>query len=379
MKPQPPFCPNRYCSCHWLDRSPELAEGTWFVKDGTYSPDSVGRTQRYRCRSCGTRFSDQTFRLDFAVKLPLDYPTLFNHQISGSGIRDLARIQGVTDKVILNRISRLARQSIALHARMRAYLTLDEDLVADGFESFTWSQYFPNNIHMLVGKQSQYLYGADYANLRRKGRMRERQKRRRAELEKRFLPLPGEVLRSFTRLLGQLRRYAEKMTRSQLCLYTDEKQEYRRALGADSVELPEGGRLIHIRRSSKVARTRHNDLFAVNYYDRELRKDQANHVRESVQFSREVNNCMERLWVYSAWHNYRKPYRIGGRGGKERTHAQVAGVKKKQVEGLWEGFFYRRAFYSHLVLTESEQLAWFRAFRSPMQECSLPTLQYIAA
>ncbi len=42
-------------------------------------------------------------------------------------------------------------------------------------------------------------------------------------------------------------------------------------------------------------RTLNNDLFAVNYFDREIRKDQSNHTRETVQFSRDVNNAMDRL------------------------------------------------------------------------------------
>jgi hypothetical protein len=57
-------------------------------------------------------------------------------------------------------------------------------LVSDGFESFCRSQLFPHAIHLLCGARSQYLFVADYATLRRKGRMTEEQKRMREALEK---------------------------------------------------------------------------------------------------------------------------------------------------------------------------------------------------
>ena len=44
--------------------------------------------------------------------------------------------------------------------------------------------------------------------------------------------------------------------------------------------------------SGKAARTKNNRLFAVNYLDREIRKDNASHVRETVQFSRNGNSRM---------------------------------------------------------------------------------------
>ena len=103
-------------------------------------------------RSCGTRFSSQTFSLDYGVKKKLSYQEIFHHiTSSGSGIRALARLLGVTDKVITHRIGRLAirHRSSCLTPRETP---LQEDLTADGFESFTQSQYYPNNIHLLVGK-----------------------------------------------------------------------------------------------------------------------------------------------------------------------------------------------------------------------------------
>lgn len=377
----PPFCPNSYCPNHDPQSTHRPRSSPWYQKDGFYSTAVHPRIQRFRCRCCHTRFSSQSFSIDYAVKRPLPYRRIFEQLNSGSGVRCLARQLGVSEKVILNRLSRLARQSLALHAELRRSLRLQEDLAADGFESFTVSQYFPNNIHLLVGKSSQYLYGADYAHLRRKGRMREGQKCRREQLERRFRAPAGEITRSFERLMHHFLRYYERGGRRAVGVYTDEKREYAQVIaGPGGVgEQSRGGGIVHIRRSAKSARTLRNDLFAVNYYDRELRKDQGNHVRESVEFSRNVNNCMERLWVYAAYHNYLKPYRVLERGRCGRTHAQVAGIERKEVRKRWKRFFTQRWFVTHLDLSCSERYVWYRCYQTPLKRWAEELPAYLLA
>ena len=191
MMTKPRFCPNPGCTYHHQENISQGDKSPWYHKYGYYTCKVNRKVQRFICCSCGRQFSTQTFSLDYMVKKKIPYKRLFEQLNSGSGIRFLSRTFGVTDKVIVNRISRLARQAVGLNAKLRSCLSLTEDVAADGFESFTVSQYFPNNIHLLVGKESQYLYGADYAHIRRKGRMREEQKGKRKELEMRFRPRKG--------------------------------------------------------------------------------------------------------------------------------------------------------------------------------------------
>jgi transposase-like protein len=361
----PPFCPNPSCSMHSHSAIRNDPATRWFHRDGHYHSRIGGSIQRFRCTRCRTRFSSQTFSLDYAVKRKLPYKRIFQQLNSGSGVRQLARHLNVSEKVIINRAGRLARQSIALHSRLRPLLALSEHLCADGFESFTVSQYYPNNIHLLIGKRSQYFYGADYAHIRRKGRMSEYQKRRRRKLETVFRPSPQELSRSFERLMHQMLLYLHHRPPQVLRLYTDENQVYRQVIsrGQQLRALLNHRLFVHETRSSRLPRTTANDLFAVNYYDREVRKDQANHVRETVQFSRNVNNSMERLWIYAAYHNYSKPYRIRERSS--RTHAVAAGLSPRTIASSMKSFFTQRSLYSHLTLSVSEWFLWFRCYPTP--------------
>ena len=151
---RPPFCPNTGCSCHIDPDSPVAASLTrlrWYKRNGTYQTTVRGPVMRYKCLVCGRGFSEQTFSLDYFVKRTVDYRRLRNLLHSCVSVRAASRILGCSCDSVTNRTSRLARQCISAHARLLAATELGEDQAADGFQSFAVSQYFPNNIHLLVG------------------------------------------------------------------------------------------------------------------------------------------------------------------------------------------------------------------------------------
>ena len=187
------FCPNPHCGNHT-----PIKNTRWFIKAGCYSTLSGRVIQRYRCRACSMRFSRRTFHIDYCTHKHIDFRLIFQMLRSGAGIRDIARTLKVAPNTVQNRIGRLARQMMAVHASLTANLTPGENIAADGFLSFTGSQYFPTEITHLVGCESQFVYFFNAANLRRRGVMTAAQKRRRTELEKSFRPPQGSLPGSLT-------------------------------------------------------------------------------------------------------------------------------------------------------------------------------------
>jgi len=362
MPAYPPFCPNLSCDFH----TPGEDQDRWFIKRGTHPNRQLGPVQRFRCKACGKTFSTRTFSVHFATQVPIDLMRLLRSANSASGIRDMAREFGVTEKVILNRLSRMARQALGLHAELRRGIVLKEDLTADGFESFVGSQYWPNNFTLLVGAESQYLYSVDYAQLRRKGRMTEAQRLRRDELKRSVALARGQTEQSFARIVTEMGYlWGSGTDRPVMTLATDRHRSYRRVITGDG-ELLEGeasGRFIHLQIDSRSPRSRTNPLFSVNYFDREIRKDQACHVRETVQWSRDVNHAMDRMWLYGVWHNCFKARRI--RSPDRGTHAEYAGVAKNDLEQGKRRFFARRYFFSHLSFSDSMWRTWVRGWLTP--------------
>jgi len=365
MSLRPPCCPNKNCPRH--TQKPKPAH--WYTKDGTYDTLAFGTIQRYKCSHCGKRFSERTFHIDYYAKKNVNYRRIFRQLISTGSTRDIARELGISCASVANRISRLARNAIAVLEELKTEILLSEDLAADGFESFAVSQYFPNNIHILAGKASQYIWYLNYVPLRRKGRMQDAQKQRRSELEKHYLPPKGILTAQFRDLLLHAIAFARKADRP-LVLYTDEKLEYARAAAAiPMLKIWKAeNRFKHVRISSKKARTTTNDLFAVNYIDRQLRKDLANHVRETVCFTRNVNNGMERLLIYLLYHNHFKDFREGKPRYTGVSHAEVAGLDKETEKRALRQVFTRRKLLSLEKVSGEYLKVWKREMVTPLRK-----------
>jgi transposase-like protein len=358
----PPFCARVSCIHHEpKNHSPYQAYRPW----GFYNTKTFGKVPRYRCNSCGKTFSRQTFSLDYYAKRILSYQDIVQRLSSCESLSAIGRALVSSTDTISNRISRAARQALALSSTFSSSIHPDEDLAADGFESFCHSQYFPNNITLLVGASSQYVYAADHVTLRRKGRMTKVQKKKRAELETRWKARPGGIEHSFRRIADEAIRVYAQGRRSPLTLWTDEHQSYAMALthSPHHALLIESGFLRHQVVSSRAARTTSNPLFPVNYLDRELRKDLHEHVRETVCFGRNVNRQMERLSVYLLWHNTIKRHRAreGPRKNVEMTGCTTE-VDMEELKHIWVW----RAWRSLTELSDAMRETWERLRDTPL-------------
>jgi len=362
MEPfSPPFCASPSCELH---RRPGSSPYTQYTAWGFYKTSAFGRVQRFRCALCGKTFSSQTFRLDYYAKRLLDYEDISRRLCSCESLSAIGRATRASVDSISNRISRASRQALAFESELASSRRPDEDLAADGFESFCLSQYHPNNITILVGSESQFVYAADHTTLRRKGCMTAAQKQRRAALDRVWKPDPRGIERSFSRVAAESLRVLSDGRRAALSLWTDEHQDYPRAIRGSAClsALVDAGRIEHRTISSRAARTRANPLFPVNYLDRELRKDLHEHVRETGCFGRNVNRQMERLTLYLWWHNFRKAHRARG---EPRSHAEVAGYDLGRIKEGLRHIWKRRAWLTLTELTESMWDSWCRTRKSP--------------
>lgn len=346
----PEFCPNPACRYH--DR-PTAATTQWWVRFGTFLTRARGRIQRFRCLECGRTCSTQTFSVHYWTHYTNDLPWLLGQLSTCAGYRQIGRVAGVTHRVIQNRCRRLARNALAVMDLALSGVDLNEHLAMDGFESFTRSQYHPNNITHIVGCDSQFIYAAVHTLLRRKGTMTAAQKRHRSVIDAVWRP-QTTIAEQCGHMLGDLERPVCRAcdTRSEpLELRTDEHTAYRRAIASvDSFtrRIAEGT-LVHDRTSSRAARTRSNPLFAVNYVDRQLRTSLAEYVRETTRHGREVNAQMERFAIFMVVHNFLTPHRVSGRAQVlgEQTHAEVAGVTDAKITDLLRRMTTHRHVYSH--------------------------------
>ena len=366
---QPEYCPNP--SCRFYDRS--IADShLWYYRHGSFHTNARGTIERFRCRSCGKCCSTQTFSIHYWTHSTNDLVWLLHLLYSRSGLRQISRFAGCAYRVIENRIRRVARNSLAVMDAVFENLELQEDLTMDGLESYTRSQYHPNNFTTIVGSDSQFLYSVVHTLLRRSGRMTDRQKAMRGLIDMVWKP-PRSALRSDCQ--SMLHDMAPSMVaaaqrRGQLRIYTDEHNAYPKAIRGvrQLAEQTQVGRLVHHRTNSRKRRTKTNPLFAVNYVDRQMRKNMGEHVRETITQGREVNCQMERMAVFMVLHNFFTPHRIGDRvdGRSYPSRGECAGLQTPRVRSTIRRYLTHRHIYGHCRgKPERIRRVWKHAYETP--------------
>ena len=144
-----------------------------------------------------------------------------------------------------------------------------------------------------------FIYGFTDSELRRKGRMTDHQRVRRAELEHTLgRPDPKSIELECAELLRLIAPEPQR-----LILHTDEHPAYPRAIR----------RVPHLvidqhTTSSRAVRTTRNPLFAINHTDSLIRHCCAEHKRETIAFARRRQCSAERVWVFTVWKNWIKSY-----------------------------------------------------------------------
>jgi hypothetical protein len=360
-----PFCPHPDCLLH--ARAPE---SRWYYPHGSYWTKTFGTVERFKCFFCGTTFSSQTFSTQYYVKKKVDLAALSERHAASQSGRAIGRALSLSTGTVQNRLDRLARQSLALHAHLRPQADPHEAVCVDGFVSFDGSQFFPNEITFSITASSRFILDLSHASHRRSGSMTRFQRQRASELYPAWKPEPKAVERAFRDVLDSMITERPPSFTAPLVIITDEKPEYDRVLSAHPVFRTQDAahRIVHHTVNSKLPRTWQNPLFASNYLDRELRKDQANHHRESTCFSRNVANGLSRLACYMVRHNYFKKYLIKGPVADDRTHADVAGIPQALLHTELKHFFSDRAFLTRCRLSVPMMRIWRKTFTTPLKQ-----------
>ena len=310
----PPHCPRTDCRFHGC------AEGWRWRRHGTFTrASSPRRIPRFRCGHCGHTFSSQTFSTCYWLKRPDVLPATAHRLLACSGYRQIAREAHCSPSTVRCHANRLGRHALLWLHRHRPAGPVAEPLVIDGFEGFAHSQYHPLYLNLVIGAASHYGYAFTFTELRRKGRMSAPQKRRRADLERRFGRPEPRGIEHGTRAALEL-----AVPRPQtLVVRSDEHVDYPRAIRGLRRH-----RIQHERTSSQVARTVGNPLFPVNRLDLLLRHNSANHKRETIAFSKTLQSVVYRCAWLLVWVNWTKPFSERHGGG---TPAMRLGRSERPV------------------------------------------------
>jgi len=361
-----PHCPNPSCVNFHAPRA-----GKWYQRYGSHHTEAFGEVPRFKCTSCGKTFSTQTFHIDYYAKKVIDYEPIIEHLVTASGNLDLYRKLGVSADSVENRIERLCRVVLAIHSALLQALPLQEDFAADGLESFSYSQFFPNHVNLIAGSRSEFIYELGLAVLRRKGRMTEHQREKRKVLETIGRADPKGIEKSMRHLAEDLTHRLASKGVVRRVLFSDEHPAYPRAFR----RIPDFPlQLLHVQIPSTTPRTWLNPLFPVNYLDRQLRKDSSDLVRQTVQFAHCPSSLMARMAIYRFYHNCVIPRRVRAcRRKNHETHAERAGVPPELLKAIIARHWMHRCFLLKQNLGAEERSTWLCEWRNP----GIPSGRYV--
>jgi transposase-like protein len=312
----PPFCPNPNCKHHNNSGEPWPYKKIGFYRRFT----APHRIQRFTCKTCKRSFSTQTFSTTYWQKIPDLDAQIIMKTIGCMANRQLAKDLKVSQETINRHIAHLGRHCLLFHQQMMKGSPSVHEVVVDGFESFEYSQYFPIHHHIAVEKDTDFIIYFTDSELRRKGRMTDVQKKRRAKLENEFgRPDPKAIEKDMLELLEVV--LGDQLT---AIVYSDDHPAYRRSIKALLTEID------HRVTPGKAHRDQNNSLWVMNLLDLLIRHCSANHKRETIAWSKRRQASVERLAILLVWRNYMKGRREKVRGSP--TPAMERGMMDRPLE-----------------------------------------------
>jgi transposase-like protein len=181
---QPPFCPLSGC--------PSSA-GSAFLwrRSGSYRRACDGRrVPRFLCRSCGRRFSAQTFRLNYREQKPHVDALVLHCLVSKVTHRQTARVLKLDRKTVHRRLHRFAPSLRDLHRgvlqRARRWGGIRGSFSLDELETFEQNRRLcPVTVPVLIERKTLFVVHAEVAPMAARGNLGRREREKLDEREAR--------------------------------------------------------------------------------------------------------------------------------------------------------------------------------------------------
>jgi len=340
----PPRCPNPSCD-HHSRPSPRFYEHR-----GYYQPKCRKEpVPRFRCRTCRRGFSRQTFRYDYCDHRPDCNAPVFIQLVSGTGLRQAARIVGLNPQSVQDKLVKMARTLRRLQRNLCPQLSEDRTYLLDEEETFETASIRPLTMPVVIERSTWFVVATAVGSIRRLAKPGSA-RRAKQDLEEKVARRPDQSRACVQQVLDELARTAPT---GRLVLQTDEKQTY--AVIARKVF---GERLEHETTRSTMARCSYNPLFPINMTMAMTRDNCGRLRRRSWLVTKKGDRLANHLVVFTVYRNYVR--RRFNRDQEAETPAKILGLLPRQLH-------------------QEEVLAWRQDWgdRSihPMSECGSHTVR----
>lgn len=294
----PPFCP--YPECGSRSSSQVF---TWYRR-GSFRRKCDGRyVARFSCKTCGRRFSFQTYRFDYRWRIPRLHRQLFHLFVAKVTMRQMARMLNVRRPTVERRLLRLGEHCRRLHRDFLDRRLPQQGLTGifqlDELETFeTDRRLKPVTMPILIERNSYFVVSADVAPLGARGHLSPALKVRQERFEAREGVRRSGSVDAVTQCFQDLARFHHR--EGVIHLESDRKSSYRRIF-RELIGKRFGS---HTTVHSKKKRDHCNRLFPINHTLAMMRDGISRLVRRSWGASKRRDRLLVHFWIWLVYRNY---------------------------------------------------------------------------
>lgn len=311
----PPRCPAQTCEQH------HRPTAGFYVRRGFYFPKCRPEgVPRFCCKSCGRRFSRQTFRHDYRDKRPHDNAQVFLQLVSGTGMRQTARLLQMDPRTVQRKQRKLAATLGPLHDNLSPQLPAGRVWLMDEEETYEGASIRPLTMPVLIDRETWFVVATSVGSIRRlapPGTAR----RARQDREERKGRRPDQSRRCVREVLQAL---ATRVAEGRILLHTDQKSSY-----ATLAREVFGDRLTHVTTAGTRLRDTSNPLFAINTTLAMTRDNCGRLRRRSWLVSKRAACLRDHLALFVVYRNYVR--RRFNYDREDETPAKLLGLLPRQL------------------------------------------------
>jgi hypothetical protein len=316
MSFQPPFCPRRDCAFHLAPTA------SFCIRWGSYQPDCRDDpVPRFRCRGCRSTFSRQSFRHDCGDRQPAKNSRLLELLTSGIGYRQSGRVLRLSTTAVQHKARKIARTCWYLHANLRDRLGHGRTFVLDEEETYEQASIRTLTVPIVIEHDSWFVVATAVGAIRRRAVAGSQRRRWQENDERKHGRRRDRSRRCVARVLRDL---DQQVAGQSLVLRSDEKSSY-----ATLAQQVFGDRVRHETTPSRLPRTTHNPLFAINTTIAMSRDLCGRLRRHSWLVSKKARWLRRHLAMFVAWRNYVR--RRFNYDQEDRTPAVILGLVPRNL------------------------------------------------
>lgn len=279
------FCPNPHCAFPFN-----------LIRDGYFRrKDDSKIIQRYRCKTCGKRFSNATFSESYFQKKRRINFTFLKHYSSGLSISRSALLLGVNVKTISRRVAFLGKKCRRLNEKMRDKRTNIQTVVMDDLITKENSKLKPLSVSIAVDENRRHILGVEVSQIPAFG-----------HLSKIALRKYGSRANTHPEALDRLFKSIAPMLSREVLIKTDEHTSYpyviRKYLPRSKHEAFRSERA-HVAGQGELKKVSFDPLFVINHTCAMLRANINRLIRRTWCTTKKIERLKDHLEIFQYYYN----------------------------------------------------------------------------